>query len=75
MAIRIPFTPSVTVGSLLGERIATPVCALVRNDTYFLRNASIFTTLFHNKRAVRRTARHFALCILHFILPRPCWWP
>ena len=32
MAIRIPFTIFVYQGAPLGERIATPVCGLVRND-------------------------------------------
>ena len=31
-----PLKMYITVGSTKGERIATPVCALVRNDSYFL---------------------------------------
>ena len=32
VAIRIPFTMQIIRNCTIGERIATPVCALVRND-------------------------------------------
>ena len=37
MAIRIPLPQYNTVACRTGERIATPVCALVRNDRFFNR--------------------------------------
>ncbi len=43
MAIRTPFVPFSTTNRGFGERIATPVCGLVRNDSVFSYLFSIAT--------------------------------